>query len=111
MPAFIEGLVCRECSALQSDMERQFRCTGCNGFLEARYDMAAIRRHLHRSTLAARRGGVWRFREVLPVRDDANIVSLKECGTPLLRSPSCRPATAPLRSRRTAPQRGYRSTP
>ncbi|MBL8835166.1 MAG: threonine synthase [Alphaproteobacteria bacterium] len=86
MPAFIEGLVCRECGALQSDMERQFRCTGCNGFLEARYDMAAIRRHLDRSTLAARRGGVWRFREVLPVRDDANIVSLKEGGTPLLRS-------------------------
>ncbi len=86
MAAFIEGLVCRECGALQSDMDRRFRCTGCNGFLEARYDIAAIRRHLDRAALAARRGGVWRYREVLPVRDDANIVSLKEGGTPLLRS-------------------------
>ena len=92
MPAFVEGLVCRDCGSLQSDMERRFRCASCNGFLEARYDLTAIRRHLDRAALASRRGGVWRFRELLPVRDDSNIVSLKEGGTPLLRSRRIGPA-------------------
>jgi threonine synthase len=36
--------------------------------------------------VAARHGGMWRYREFLPVREDDNIVSLGEGGTPLLRS-------------------------
>src|ERR1051326_9016546 len=36
---------------------------------------------------ASRRGDLWRYREVLPVDDDANIVSLGEGWTPLLHAP------------------------
>ena len=36
--------------------------------------------------MSARKGGMWRFRELLPVRQEQNIVSLAEGGTPLMRS-------------------------
>ena len=41
---FLVGLACLGCGAIQSDMERRFRCAQCDGFLEARYDLAAARR-------------------------------------------------------------------
>jgi threonine synthase len=49
-----------------------------------RYDLGKAGRTLTRKSLAARRGDQWRYREVLPVEDDANIVSLGEGWTPLL---------------------------
>jgi threonine synthase len=83
---FLVGLACLGCGAIQSDMERRFRCARCDGFLEARYDLAAARRALDRAALGRQRGGVWRFRALLPVRDEANVVSLMEGGTPLVPS-------------------------
>src|SRR5262245_32999226 len=53
--------------------------------LLARYDVRAATGTLGRSALAARRGqGLWRWRELLPVRDDACRTSLGEGETPML---------------------------
>jgi threonine synthase len=53
--------------------------------LLARYDLAAAGRSLRPDALAARRaGGMWRWREVLPVRDPRHVVHLGEGDTPLL---------------------------
>ena len=41
---------------------------------------------LKKESLAGRRPDLWRYREVLPVADDANIVSLGEGWTPLLKT-------------------------
>jgi threonine synthase len=41
---------------------------------------------LNKESLAARRPDLWRYREVLPVENDNNIVSLGEGWTPLLRA-------------------------
>jgi threonine synthase len=41
---------------------------------------------LTKESLAARRTDLWRYREVLPVEDDKNIISLGEGWTPLLRA-------------------------
>ena len=50
-----------------------------------RYDMEKAARTLTKDSLARRRwGGMWRWRELLPVRDPANIVFLGEGDTPLL---------------------------
>lgn len=55
--------------------------------LLARYDLDAARETLTREAIARRRDGLWRWRELLPVRDERFITTLGEGGTPLL-SPS-----------------------
>ena len=52
-----------------------------------RYDLESIRRDLPREALRDREPTLWRYRELLPVRDDANIVSLGETMTPLIACP------------------------
>lgn len=50
-----------------------------------RYDLEKAARTLTKDSLARRRsGGMWRWRELLPVRDASNIVFLGEGDTPLL---------------------------
>ncbi len=49
-----------------------------------RYDLEAIKAHLDRDELDARPRDLWRYRELLPVRNHANIVSLGEIETPLV---------------------------
>ena len=55
--------------------------------LLVRYDLPAIAKALPRSALAERPGDIWRYRELLPVRHAANIVSLGEAMTPLIPLP------------------------
>jgi threonine synthase len=52
-----------------------------------RYDLAAVSRAVPRTDLAERPPTMWRYRELLPVADDANIVSLGEGMSPLLDCP------------------------
>ncbi|MBY9064983.1 threonine synthase [Sphingomonas yunnanensis] len=52
--------------------------------LLVRYDLDAVRAALPRETLAARATDLWRWRELLPVRHTANVVSLGEIETPLI---------------------------
>jgi threonine synthase len=56
--------------------------------LLARYDIGKAARTLTETLLAERRtGGLWRWAELLPVRDRSNIVYLGEGDTPLLPQP------------------------
>ncbi len=53
--------------------------------LLARYDLEKAAETLTKESLAKRRGGgMWRWKELLPVRDDRNIIHLGEGDTPLL---------------------------
>src|SRR5690606_31310684 len=53
----------------------------------ARYDVAQAARTLSPAALGARRGRLWRWTEMLPLRDPRHVVSLGEGGTPLLPAP------------------------
>ena len=55
--------------------------------LLVRYDLAAAGAALSRAALDARQTDMWRWRELLPVRKTANIVSLGEIETPLIPVP------------------------
>jgi threonine synthase len=61
------------------------QCELCgNDWLDARYDYQAVA-STWRRTLAQRPfTSIWRYRELLPVRRDENIISMGEGGTPLL---------------------------
>ncbi len=52
-----------------------------------RYDLDAIRPHFQPRDLRDRRADLWRYEEVLPVRDPAHRVTLGEGWTPLLDAP------------------------
>jgi threonine synthase len=53
--------------------------------LLVRYDLEGIKKSVTKEQLAQRAGGMWRYREFLPVRKAQNIVSLGEIETPLIR--------------------------
>lgn len=55
---------------------------GCAGALFAAYDLAPFRR----DDVSDRPHGMWRWHEVMPARSAAEIVTLGEGGTPLLRA-------------------------
>jgi len=55
--------------------------------LLVRYDLPAIAAHLSRDEIERRDSNLWRWRELLPVREARNIVSLGEIETPLIPLP------------------------
>jgi threonine synthase len=56
--------------------------------LLVRYDLDGIRRAVTRETFTARAGGFWKYRELLPVRKNADVVSLGEVLTPIVELPA-----------------------
>ena len=60
------------------------KCPACaHDMLEVRYDTSALRAALP-ALLRERPFNMWRYLELLPLRDPANIVSMGEGGTPLI---------------------------
>lgn len=83
---YFTGFECRGCRAPYPPDQDLLLCPACHQLLEARYDLARLRREIDRDAMARRRSGVWRWTELLPVLDPSRIVTLGEGGTPLLRS-------------------------
>src|SRR5437763_870630 len=59
----------------------------CGSPLLARYDLEAVRELVRPADFAGRPHTLWRYHEVLPVRDEARVVTLGEGMTPLLPLP------------------------
>lgn len=67
--------------------------------LLVRYDLDGVAAAMTAAALAARPADLWKYRELLPVRSPANIVSLGEAATPLVTLPQVgerRGAAAPI---------------
>ena len=95
------SIICRACGAQQSaslwlHQAPLAACPSCGEtWLDAHYDLKshAGRRRNGRAAannwlelLAGRGASLWRYRELLPVRNDENIITLGEGWTPLLRA-------------------------
>src|SRR6185436_19296077 len=61
-------------------------CRECGKPLLVRYDLDRAKESLTKRSLPGRRADMWRYREVMPVAQDENIVSLGEGWTPLLKA-------------------------
>ena len=79
----VKNLECSYCHREYEARRVHNVCTECGKPLFVRYDLKRIAKFLTRQTLYARRADLWRYREVLPVRREDNIVSLGEGWTPL----------------------------
>ena len=81
MDSTLTHLECSACATRYEADQLQNLCR-CGHPLLARYDLAAVT--VTPAEIAARRPGLWRWAELLPVRDAAHRVSLGEGDTPLL---------------------------
>ena len=83
---FLTHLECSACGLQQQWSRLQNLCPSCHKPLFAIVDLGAASRTLKRETLPTREKSLWRYREVLPLPNNVEPVSLGEGGTPLLRA-------------------------
>jgi threonine synthase len=81
--SYFSHLECPVCGQRYSGREPTNFCA-CGRPLLARYDLHAVARYVRKGDQARRPHNLWRYRELLPVLEEANVVSLGEGGTPLL---------------------------
>ena len=81
---FREGvrLRCVTCGSLYPPNPRLFTCRSCGGLLEV---VTPVDSGFEWGRVRARRFGVWRYRELLPLAEWVNPISLGEGGTPLVK--------------------------
>jgi threonine synthase len=81
--AAFEGLACIDCGA-SFGVETTHRCPDCGGILDPSYDLDSV--EVTREELASRKGGTFRFEELLPFPHEA-AVTMHEGDTPLVPAP------------------------
>ncbi len=84
---FREKLSCGACGRLEEAAPGVTVCPACGKPLLARYGTDGVDGEELRTRWARRSGGMWRFRELLPLREDEDPVTLGEGGTPLVPLP------------------------
>ena len=87
MTSYVTHLACSRCAANHEARIEQHVCTSCGGPLYVEYDLGRIRDSLRPSDLTDRPPTMWRYRELLPLTDPTNLVSMGEGFTPLVRAP------------------------
>ncbi|HLW36190.1 MAG TPA: threonine synthase, partial [Chthoniobacterales bacterium] len=84
----LSHLECTACGKRHDWRQLQNLCVACGKPLFAIYDLEAIRKLdcLKQSSFQVRETSLWRWRELLPLPNDVEPISLGEGGTPLLRA-------------------------
>ena len=80
----VTHLECAACGLKHEAQRLQNLCRECGKPLLVRYDFEQAKRYLTKKSLIDRQSDLWRYREVLPVARDENIISLGEGWTPIL---------------------------
>jgi threonine synthase len=78
-------LECSKCGHKHDADKVQTVCEECGKPLFAKYDLEAVKDAVSTADLVGREASMWRYWELLPVKDKANKVSLGEGWTPLTR--------------------------
>jgi len=83
--ARVQALRCRECGT-EYELQPTHVCEMCFGPLDVVYDYAEVKRVLSRERIEAGPPSMWRYRDLLPIPDEAPLVTLGEGFTPLVRA-------------------------
>src|SRR5215471_9238359 len=81
--SFARQIVCARCQR-QFELSELLNLCPCGSPLMVRYDLDRAKDTLAKSILSDRVPSLWRYRELLPLQSEANLVSLGEGYTPLL---------------------------
>jgi threonine synthase len=82
----VTHLECALCNLRHEANALHNLCRECGKPLLVKYDLNKAAKTLTPESLATRESTLWRYREVLPVADETNIVSLGEGMTPLFKT-------------------------
>jgi threonine synthase len=85
--SYLTDLQCSDCGKTYSSYEVHTFCPDCQAPLLVNYDLNAVRKHVDREEVHSRAKGMWRWHELLPVRETQNMISLGEGDTALLSLP------------------------
>jgi len=80
----VRHLECAACGLEHEAQRLQNLCRECGKPLLVRYDLERVGQSLTKESLTNGRADLWRYRDVLPVESNENIVSLGEGWTPLI---------------------------
>lgn len=83
---YVDRLECTSCGVIYDWQEDILLCKSCGSTLTVKYDLERIRNCLDRANLVNRATNVWRYRELLPIINEQNIVSLGEGWTPVIKA-------------------------
>ena len=81
----LTGVVCSNCGRRYDADSLLTICDDCGKVLVAEYDLERAKRSMTKEALAGRDWNLWRYAEVMPVRDPEHRLTLAEGGTPLLK--------------------------
>jgi len=85
--SFVTVLKCSRCGSEYNIDDGRCLCERKDlGRLDIHYNYAGISEILNKNEISKRAGGVWRFPELLPIKNPSNIVSLGEGNTPLIKA-------------------------
>src|SRR6266581_574359 len=82
--SFVSHLECANCGQRYDAGLVHNLCTACQRPLWVRYHLDGLKKSFSKKALFGRPPTIWRYLEMLPMRDPANIVSLTETITPIL---------------------------
>ena len=82
--SYLSDLQCSSSAAVAGADELVGVCPACGKVLFARYDLEALRAAMPVPDFGGRSDTLWRYRELLPIRDDRFADILAEGRTPLL---------------------------
>jgi threonine synthase len=82
--SYLTHLECSHCRQTFDAHQVQTFCPHCQTPLLACYDLETAARRLTREQFSARRPGMWRWHELMPVQDETHIITLGEGDTPIL---------------------------
>jgi threonine synthase len=85
--SFVSHVECTICGAPHDAKRLLTVCEKCGQMLAVRYDLARVASSVTKSALRQRAPGMYRFRELTPLEDAEQPVTLGEGGTPLLELP------------------------
>jgi len=85
--SYVSHLVCSDCGRKYQANEINTYCLDCQAPLLTIYELDRLAKDFQRDDFSIRHRGMWRWHELLPIENQANVISLGEGDAPLLRLP------------------------
>lgn len=83
--SYLRGLRCVQCGEELGYKRVVYLCPRCGGLLDPYYDYGSVAKNVSKQDISCRYPSIWKWKELLPVEDESNLISLGEGGTPLIK--------------------------